>query len=174
MSTDVTSISGVSASAAPGTFASKRRLIPSFGCTRRASTFGAIGCPGVRPQSPSIRYGGAPEVDRDLRRAPRHALARAHVEGHVAPAPVVDVEADRCERRRARVLGHVRLLEVAPDRLALDLARGVLRAHRLGERAVPAERPDSAAYAFTFSSRTEFAFIVVGSSIAVSATSCVR
>ncbi len=51
------------------------------------------------------------ELDRDLRGAPGQALADPQVEGHVRPAPVLDLEPERHERLHRRGRRYLRLLE---------------------------------------------------------------
>ena len=72
-----------------------------------------------------------PKLNRDLRRASRHAFAGAQVERHVLPAPIVDHEARDRVGGRARVRCDVRLLAVPRDRVAVERPRTVLSPHQV-------------------------------------------
>ena len=68
------------------------------------------------------------ELDGDLRSTFRKAFARSQVEGHVRPAPVVDLEARRDEGLGLRVRVDVGLLAIARHFLGRDPAPPVLAA----------------------------------------------
>ena len=68
------------------------------------------------------------ELDGDRRLAPSQALSRAHVERHVCPAPVVDVELGGDVRLGHRVAGDALLLSIAAHLDALDEPAPVLAA----------------------------------------------
>ena len=74
----------------PGTLAAKRSVMPSSGWMRMTSWLGAT-CVHDLGAEELVRRGA--ELDRDLGHALRQALARAQVERHAGPAPVVEVHA---------------------------------------------------------------------------------
>src|SRR3954453_7910051 len=75
------------------------------------------------------------EGHRDLGDALLHPLARAEIERHAVPAPVVDVQPNGGIRRRRRARIDVLLLDVAADQLSVDRTGAVLRAYRVpGDR----------------------------------------
>ena len=115
--------------------------MPSLGCTRMARVLGSMVSPSRHGEHDVRRL---PELDGDLGSPPWQALARAQIERHVLPAPVVDHEADGAVGRRRAVGRHVRLLPVAGDRLAVDRARAVLAAHRVVVHHGGRDRPDGA------------------------------
>ena len=87
----------------------------------------------VRLPRPQAGEEGARRLaEDDGQRAPprAQALARAQVEGHVRPAPVVDERLERDKRLGLRVRGHALLVEVAGVAAAHDPGR-VERPHRL-------------------------------------------
>ena len=96
----------------PGTLAAKRSMIPSSGWIRIASRFGSGSADDVLEQP----VGDVLELDRDLRRPLRQALAAAEVERDAAPAPVVDLEPGGDERLGLGLRVDLRLLAVAVDR----------------------------------------------------------
>src|SRR4051812_27423042 len=79
------------------------------------------------------------ELYRDFSDALREALARAYVERHARPAPVVEPHRHGCEGFGHGVGRNVLLLSVAGDGLAADGARAVLPAHALLSNALGRE-----------------------------------
>ncbi len=71
------------------------------------------------------------ELDGDLRELPRQPLARAEIEGHPAPPPVVDREPERHEGRGGRVGRHALLVPVGDDLPPVHRAGCVLAQHRV-------------------------------------------
>ncbi|MNS69936.1 hypothetical protein D3C72_1032670 [compost metagenome] len=86
---------------------------------------GAAGALGHRKRRVRRRL----ELDGDLGVARREPLARAQEERHAGPAPVVDVEREGRVGLHRRARRHARLLAVAGNGLAADLAGAVLPAH---------------------------------------------
>ena len=80
------------------------------------------------------------EVDDDVRVARGQPLAGAQVERHACPAPVLHLGAQRDEGLAAAVGRHLDLVEVADDRLPLDVAGLVLAAHDVAPDRLGGER----------------------------------
>ena len=145
--------SASSATAAPGHLHLEvAATMPSFGCTRITSTFGRTR---AASSPPNIRCGGVRNCTAISEHALRHALARAQIERHALPAPVVDVT--------ARIAAYVGVDRVAGRRPAPrgSRARACRRRHpprtaRAPRRADRLRRAASGSTCstFTFSSRT--------------------
>ena len=103
----------------PGTLAPKRSEMPSSGWMRTISRFGIES---LTPHLAEQHHGRALELDRDLRHPLRQPLARAEVERHVGPPPVVDLQPHRRERlgRRRRARPSARRGSPAPTAPASD------------------------------------------------------
>src|SRR5260370_31931378 len=77
-----------------------------------------------------VRGGGPARPAHDLGARPGQALARPDVEGHVPPAPGIDLELERRERLDRRGRRGTRLLPVAA-KLSADQVLGFERRHGL-------------------------------------------
>ena len=146
----------------PGIFAPSESDTPSLGCTVRTSWFGRT------PTGPSLLEAEVRdrlERDRDLGDLARQALARAQVERHARPAPVVDLEAQRRVRLGVGVGRDALLLEVARHVLAADGARACTGRGRRSRSTSSAVGGVIARRTLTFSSRTSSAVKFTGGSM---------
>ena len=112
------------------------------------------------------------EVDGDFGDAARHAFARAEVEGHALPAPVVDRQAQRGVGPRCGVRRRCRPPRRSPAP-ALPPTMPPAYCARVTSPAGPMVRGWMALRTLTFSSRMASASSEPGGSIAVSASSCI-
>src|SRR5262249_60979940 len=69
-------------------------------------------------------------LDRNLGYPLGHVLARAKIERHSLPAPVIDVKFDRRVRRSRRIFANARLFPIADDLFAANPAASVLPPYR--------------------------------------------
>ena len=76
--------------------------------------------------------GGCLNWMRDLGNALRQPLARANVERHARPAPVLNLQPKRSVGLGLRARMHTVFLAIADDRLAVDDARAILSANGVG------------------------------------------
>ena len=111
----------------------------SSGCTRMSSRFGSTRS---SPASWNSSSGRALEEDRDLRVARRQPLSGPHVEGHVGPAPVLDLELHGRVGLGLRVGRDLRLGAVGRHPLSVDDPLAVLAAHRALDDVLGSHLPD--------------------------------
>src|SRR2546422_11684000 len=84
----------------------------------------------------------AVELNGDFGGTGGQALARANVERHASPAPVVDGELGGDKGLRPRIGFHPRLLAIAGHGVGVDGARAVLAAQKNLADGPGAKRPD--------------------------------
>ena len=148
-------LTGRSRMRGPGIFAASDSDTPSFGCSVSTRWFGRTP---TDPSRANSRCGTGLSVTAISVSLACEPLARAQVERHARPAPVVDLEPQRGERLGAWIRADARLVEVAGHGLAADDARGILaRARRPAGRTRRAGASAIARSTFTFSLRTSSA-----------------
>ena len=112
------------------------------------------------------------EHQRDLGHPAAQAFSGAQVERHACPAPGVDLQRDRRERLGRRVLGEALLLEQPDAPSRCPASRRCTARERWSRPAVASSRV--AESTLIFSACSSCGLKLTGSSIAVSASSCIR
>ena len=123
----------------PGCLAENLMVMPSSGWIRNTiRELGKLALVDVAKQHARCLL----ELDGNLGLARRHGLARADIERHVGPAPIVDEQLQRDVGFRPALRVDVRRLPIGLHRFALDLPEDILAADGVTDRLRRRHAPD--------------------------------